>query len=559
MIGKHIRQIKRYKEIVSILVKYGFGYIVRDVGLFHLLSLPKQLISDFSGNGNEQSSIGERIRSMFEELGPTFIKLGQLLSLRTDILPEQIADAMRDLQDHVTPIDSQTIRMIILNELGAPVEELFADFDEKCIAAASIAEAHRALLKSGEEVAVKIRRPNIENIIEKDIEILLDLASLVEKRYEWARTYQISAIVEEFAQAIRNELDYRAEARATEKLHDFFKDNEHVIIPGVYRNFSTHRILTLTYIHGYKYDRLIRDKVETIDNKIICERLVRSFLDQALICGVFHGDPHPGNLFFFPENKIGYIDFGQVGYLNEAMKRDFGDLIIGLMKGNTEMLYHTISSMTILPDDLNERQFKADLDLLREKYYQLPFKDVHIGRVIHDVFGVTKKHRISIPKNYTLLGKALITLEGLITQIDHDISILELAEPYGQRLFFKRLNPNEITRRILMSGYDVVDNGIKIPALLRKTLTRLYHGKTRVEMKLPQLEFLLAKVDRAANRISFSIMLLALSIILASIIIGESFGTRSLLSHVPILGIAVTLFLFMVMIVLFSIFRSGRF
>lgn len=186
MIGKHIRHIKRYQEIVSVLVKYGFGYIVKDVGLFHLLSLPKQIASDFSGNGNDQKSLGQRIRLMLEELGPTFIKLGQLLSLRTDILPEQIAEAMRGLQDRVTPIDAQSVKQIIQQEFGKPVAEVFAQFDEQCIAAASIAQAHHAKLKSGEEVAVKIRRPDIEYVVENDIEILWDLASLVEKRYEWA-------------------------------------------------------------------------------------------------------------------------------------------------------------------------------------------------------------------------------------------------------------------------------------------------------------------------------------------------------------------------------------
>jgi ubiquinone biosynthesis protein len=241
------------------------------------------------------------------------------------------------------------------------------------------------------------------------------------------------------------------------------------------------------------------------------------------------------------------------------MKRDFGDLIIGLMKGNTDLLVRTLSVMTDIPDDLNERQFKTDLDALREKYYMLPFKKVHIGKVVHDIFEVTKKHRIGIPKNYTLLGKSLITLEGIITQLDCEISILELAEPYGHKLLIHRLNLTDLTKKLFMNSYDVVDNSIHLPSLLRKTLTHLNKGKTRVEMKLPQLEFLLAKVDRAANRISFSIMLLSFSIILACIILGEAFGARSLISNVPILGIAVTIVLFMFMIVLLSIFRSGRF
>ncbi|UAK17240.1 ABC1 kinase family protein [Sporolactobacillus terrae] len=559
MIGKHIRHLKRYREIVSVLVKYGFGYLVKDVGLFHLLSLPKQIAADLSGNGQEQRSLGQRIRLMLEELGPTFIKLGQLLSLRTDILPEQIADELRNLQDQVTPVNVESIKQIIAEEFGAPVEDVFARFDDSCIAAASMGQAHYAQLKSGEKVAVKIRRPDIESVVANDIEILWDLASLVDKRYEWARTYQVLDLVEEFSTAVHKELDYTLEARNTKKLYSFFRDNDQVVIPKVYDDYSSARVLTLDYINGYKVQDLLERTPADIDKKTLCEWLVRSFLDQALVFGIFHGDPHPGNLFFFSGNKIGYIDFGQVGYLNETMKRDFGDLIIGLMKGNTDMLVRTLSVMTDIPDDLNERQFKMDLDALREKYYMLPFKEVHIGKVVHDIFEVTKKHRIGIPKNYTLLGKSLITLEGIITQLDCEISILELAEPYGHKLLIHRLNLTDLTKKLFMNSYDVVDNSIQLPSLLRKTLTHLNKGKTRVEMKLPQLEFLLAKVDRAANRISFSIMLLSFSIILACIILGEAFGARSLISNVPIIGIAVTIVLFMFMIVLLSIFRSGRF
>lgn len=558
MIGKRIRHIKRYREIVTVLVKYGFGYIVKDVGLFHLLSLPKQIVSDFSGN-NDSKPVGRKIRLMLEELGPTFIKLGQLLSLRSDLIPEQIADELRELQDSVTPIDPQVIKSVVQQELGAPVNEVFAEFDGQCLAAASIAQAHRAVLNTGEEVVIKIRRPDIETVVANDIEILWDLAALVEKRYAWAKKFQISDIVEEFSLAIRSEMDYFREGRNTEKLHNYFKNNENIIIPKVYWDYSTNKLLTLEYIHGAKYADLVDSNPEGFDKKIISERLVRSFLDQALVVGVFHGDPHPGNLFFFAGNKIGYIDFGQVGTLNEEMKHNFASLIIGLMKGDTDLLFRTIFLMSSMPEDLDERQFKADLEILRDKYYDLPFKEIHIGRVIQDIFETTKKHHISIPKNYTLLGKALITLEGLIKRLDNHISILELAEPYGQKLLLNRLNPELVAKKLLRSVYETVENSARIPSLLKKTLTHLYKGKTHVEMELPQLDLLLSKLDRVANRISFSIILLAFSIILAGMIIGETFGSRPLLSNIPLLDIAVMIAVFMFLLVLLAIFRSGRF
>lgn len=558
MIRKHMRHIKRYREIVSVLVKYGFGYIVKDVGLMHLLSLPKQMVSDFTVGG-EDRPVGRRIRTMLEELGPTFIKLGQMLSLRNDLIPEPVAAELRGLQDRVTPVDSRTVDRLIQNELGAPPDEIFKSFDKQCLAAASIGQVHRAVLKTGEDVAVKIRRPNIETIVGVDVEILRDLAYLIEKRYARARDLQIRDIVEEFSAAIQNEMDYFREGRNTEKLYNFFENNTYVVIPKVFWPYSTGRLLTLEYISGLKCDELIDKPHEAIDNKIVSERLVRSFLDQALVIGVFHGDPHPGNLRFFPDNKVGYLDFGQVGMLSDEMKRYFADLIIGLMRGDIDLLARTVYYMSSMPEHLDEDQFKTDLEVLRDKYYNLPFRDIHIGKVMTDLFAVTKKHSIRIPKNYTLLAKALITLEGIITSLDNQISILELAEPYGRKLYLDRFDPEKVLRTFIKSFSRNAEIALQIPDLLNKTLKRLDKGKTRVEMKLPQLHMLLMKLDRAANRITFSIILLSCSIVLAGLILGEALGAAPLFGSIQVLGIAAAVLIVMMFVILIAIFRSGRF
>jgi Predicted unusual protein kinase len=559
MMGRRIRHIKRYREIVTVLVKYGFGYIVRDVGLTHLLSLPKQVAADFSGSGSESKPVGRKICLMCEELGPTFIKLGQMLSLRTDLIPEQIADELRQLQDHVTPVPSETIKEVIKKELGAPAETLFMTFDEHCLAAASIAQVHQAKLQTGEPVVIKIRRPNIDAVITTDIEILTDLVSLLEKHYGWAKDFQLSDVVDEFAKAIRMEMDYEREGRNTDKLNHFFADQSAIIIPKVYWKYSSSQILTLDYINGFKFAQLFDDTSDTFNRRIIAERLVRSFLDQALTAGIFHGDPHPGNLFFFPENKIAYIDFGQVGILSTDMQHEFANLIIGLMKGDINLLFRTIEQMASMPEGLDDRLFKADLELLRDKYYNIPFKEIHIGEVIGDIFEATKKNHIRVPKNFTLLGKALITLEGLISKLDSQISILELAEPYGRKLMLNKLSPEHLSKKLINEFYDFADNSVKIPSLLKKTLTHLNKGKTHVEMELPQLETLLSKLDRVANQISFSIILLAFSIILTGIILGEAFGSHPVLAGFPVLDIAGAIVVFMLLIVLFAILRSGRF
>ncbi|MCI1858630.1 MAG: AarF/ABC1/UbiB kinase family protein [Sporolactobacillus sp.] len=560
MIRKRIRHMKRYREIVTVLVKYGFGYIVRDVGLFHLLSLPRQIVSDFSNQSGEANTIGRQIRLMCEELGPTFIKLGQMLSLRSDLIPAPIANELTLLQDQVASTSPEAVHHIIQEELGKPADEVFVRFDNASLAAASIAEVHRAVLKNGDDVVVKIRRPHIESIVNTDIEIMTDLALLLEKHYEWAKDFQIVDVVDEFSIAVRKEMDYIREGKNTEKLYQFFSSTNNIIIPKVYWSYSTNCILTLEYIGGMKLSRLLAGNVgDEYDRPTIARRLVRSFLDQALIAGIYHGDPHPGNLFFFPENRIAYIDFGQVGILTEDMRENFASLIIGLMRGNTDLLFRTVFRMSEMPDDLNERSFKADLETLRDKYYNLPFSSIHMGEVVQDIFETTKKNHIIIPKDYTLLGKALITLEGIVTQLDNSISMLELAEPYGRRLMLNRLNPERVIEKLHSGLYDFADSSLRLPPLLKRTLEHLNKGKTRVEMELPELDRLLSKLDRAANRISFSILLLAFSIILGCVILGETFVNHAIFSSVPILDTVIAIVLLMFLVALFSIFRSGRF
>ncbi|MCI1882254.1 MAG: AarF/ABC1/UbiB kinase family protein [Sporolactobacillus sp.] len=560
MIRKRIRHMKRYREIVTVLVKYGFGYIVRDVGLFHLLSLPRQIVSDFSNQSGEANTIGRQIRLMCEELGPTFIKLGQMLSLRSDLIPAPIANELTLLQDQVASTSPEAVHHIIQEELGKPADEVFVRFDNASLAAASIAEVHRAVLKNGDDVVVKIRRPHIESIVNTDIEIMTDLALLLEKHYEWAKDFQIVDVVDEFSIAVRKEMDYIREGKNTEKLYQFFSSTNNIIIPKVYWSYSTNCILTLEYIGGMKLSRLLAGNVgDEYDRPTIARRLVRSFLDQALIAGIYHGDPHPGNLFFFPENRIAYIDFGQVGILTEDMRENFASLIIGLMRGNTDLLFRTVFRMSEMPDDLNERSFKADLETLRDKYYNLPFSSIHMGEVVQDIFETTKKNHIIIPKDYTLLGKALITLEGIVTQLDNSISMLELAEPYGRRLMLNRLNPERVIEKLYSGLYDFADSSLRLPPLLKRTLEHLNKGKTRVEMELPELDRLLSKLDRAANRISFSILLLAFSIILGCVILGETFVNHAIFSSVPILDTVIAIVLLMFLVALFSIFRSGRF
>ncbi|MGC4378351.1 AarF/UbiB family protein [Fictibacillus sp. Mic-4] len=556
MLMKRMQHINRYREIVTVLAKHGFGYIMKEVGLFHMLSLPKRMAADL--NSNEPKPLGKRLRLVMEELGPTFIKLGQLLSIRRDIIPEQLAIELENLQDKVTPVNSLIIKQTIKEELGASCEEIFEHFENQSLAAASIGQVHKAILKSGETVVVKVRRPNIETQVDSDIEILRDIARLVEHRYDWAKQYQIRDIIDELAQAIKSEMDYTQEGRNAEKISRQFENDDNILIPAVFWDYSTKKVLTTEYIDGKKYAALNDDGDEHWNKKIIAERIVHSFLNQVLMGGVYHGDPHPGNLLFLPENKIAYIDFGQIGVLSDEMKKNFASLIIGLMKKDTDILIRTISRMAITSEDIKEGKLRQDLDDLREKYYNIPLSKIKIGESITDLFNVTQRHRIMIPKDYTLLGKALITVEGMVKNLDPELSLIHLAEPFGKKLILERFHPVRAATKLWEELTDFANVTFRLPGLLRKTLMKINKGQVRLEMELPQIDKLLLKLDRVGNRIAFSVTLLAFSIIITGLIISQTFSNR-VFFHFPAVGIGIGIAILMFVWLLFSIFRSGRF
>lgn len=553
---KRMRHMNRYREIATVLVKYGFGYIVKEVGLFHLLSLPKRMVADL--HTEEVKPIGIRLRLLTEELGPTFIKLGQLLSIRRDFLPGKLSEELEKLQDDVTPADSSIIKQMIAEELGAPCDKIFKQFDDRCLAAASIGQVHKATLNTGETVVVKVRRPNIENKVETDIEILRDLARLVEQHFVWAKHYQIGDIVDELATAIRNEMDYSQEGRNTEKIKKQFENDENILIPSVFWEYSTKKVLTSDYIDGEKFTNLKNLSPERFDKKVLAERLVQSFLNQVLTEGVFHGDPHPGNMFFLPGNKIAYIDFGQVGTLSNDMKQNFASLVIGLMRKDTDTLLHTVRNMAVMPEDIDDNRLRADLDKLRDKYADVPLKEIDIGDAVTDLFNTTQSHRIIIPKEYTMLGKALMTIEATITDLDPKLSLIHLAKPYGKKLLLDRFNPKNVFSKVRNEVTDLAEIMFQLPGQFRDTLTKISKGRTKLEMSIPQIDKLLLKMDRVSNRVSFSITVLAFSIVIVGLIIGATFG-NSFLSKIPAIEIGFVIAFLMFLWLIFSILRSGKF
>ena len=424
-----IKHVGRYREIAMALVRHGFGYMVEELGLFQLLALPRRWMSR---EAHTTKTLSERIRLVLQELGPAFVKLGQLASTRADLLPESVIRELVKLQDQVPPFSSETARGILEQELDTPLEEIFSRFEDTPVAAASIGQVHLGKLQSGESVAIKIQRPGISRIVQRDLDILRELTAMAEKRWDWVKQYQIPQMVEEYAQALMAELDYTVEGRNTEKIAQQYQQDNKVKIPAIYWDQTSSRVLTMEYIEGIK----LNDREELVrrghDLNNIAERLVDSLLNQIFIQGFFHADPHPGDLMVLKDGRLAFIDFGMVGSLSDEMKQQLASLIIGLMRKDTDSMIRAIEKLGMMPDDMDLRGLHVDLDKLRTKYYDIPFSKISVGQALNDLFGVAQRHRVVMPADILLLGKSLLTMEGVIEHLDPSLSIVDMAEPLAE-------------------------------------------------------------------------------------------------------------------------------
>ena len=558
MIGKRIRHIKRYRDVAKVLARYGFGFFVEEIGLLHMLSLPKRLFKDIEPI--DPMSVGERIRQVIEELGPTYVKIGQIASTRADVIPEEILHELEKLQDNVPSFSFEEVRQTIEEELGSPLEAVFSSFDEEVIAAASIGQVHRAQLRTGQAVAVKVQRPRIKAMIETDLEILLDLATLAEHRMERMERLQLREVVEEFAKSLRNELDYTIEGRNAEKIAKQFKNDPKIYIPSIYWDYTTRTVLTMEFVEGLKLNQFEMLERKGYDRKAIAEQLVQALFQQMLIEGFFHADPHPGNIFLLNGGVISFIDFGMVGRLTVDMKNNFASLVIAMMRQNTESMLKAILRIGIIPDDVNLPLLSIDVDELREKYIDVPMSRISLGEAISDLFVVAFKHQIRIPSDFTMVAKSLLILEGIVEKLDPQLSIMDMAEPFGVRLLKDRYKPSAMAGRVWHNLSDYSDLLVDLPKQMKELMGNLVKGRVHLEVGVPELDIFLRKLDRITNQISFSIVLLSFSIVMMGLIIASALGRQPILIwQVSAIEIGFGMAGLMLLWLFVSIFKSGKF
>ena len=555
MLGIRFKHAQRYQEITNAFLRNGFSYFVYRLGLSNQV-FPKE--QDAKDRMSKQT-IGIKLREILQSLGPTFIKLGQIASTRRDLVPSEIAQELEKLQDQVSGFSFLKVKEIVEMELGGKLDDLFLEFSEESLASASIGQVHKAVLRTGEHVAIKVQRPDIRPTVEADLEILDDIARLMEANLSWAKTYNIRKIISEFSNSLRAELDYQTEARNGERIAKQFLNHTEVIIPKIYWDYTTNKVLTMDYIDGIKINHISKLDNEGYDLKIIANRITNSMLHQILMEGFFHGDPHPGNIFILPGNKIAYIDFGMVGRLSEDTKLHFASLVIHLKNGNTKGLLKTITAMGLHSNQTDLNSLYNDIDQFVMKYSDVPLSQISIGEALKDLLEIIYQYQIQVPADLSNLGKTLFLVESIVTDLDPDLSIVDTIKPFGEKLLRKRFEPKSILQN---SWSEIVDNMqifSKIPKDFKNIASTVQQGKLHFDMSISEMKDFLQRLDRISNRLAFSIILLSFSILMVGLIIGTSItGQKNLLWEFPAVEIgsivATTMFLF----ILFAIIKSGR-
>ncbi|PIX33606.1 MAG: hypothetical protein CO097_01170 [Candidatus Infernicultor aquiphilus] len=511
---RRYKNLNRFRQIVNILIKYGFDYFVKQLGLTNLISKGGKILK-LKPSKIAQLPLPIKVRLALEELGPTFVKLGQILSTRPDLIPPDYIEELQKLQDKVPPFAYDQVEQIIKRELGADISKIFKSFEQKAFAAASLGQVHQAILEDGDKAVVKVQGPDIEKTIETDLDILFHIARLTEKHIPASRLYDPVGIVEEFAKAIRLELDYGTEGRNAERFRKNFEDDETIYTPKIYWKFSSKRILTMELIQGIKINSIEELDKAGYDRKKIAENGAKAFMKQILIDGFFHADPHPGNMLVMKDEIIGFMDFGMMGRLDEEIKEKGVDLFIAILERKPDKIINEMLNLGITSQEIDTRSLKIDIKEMLDQYYDKSLKEIKLGELINQLVNIAIKYHIRMPVEFALLGKSLLNIEGIGLELDPDFNLAEVAKPYAQDLILERKSPQRLILKLLNELTELYNLIILIPRQLSKTLKKMEEGVFKLEFQHRGLENLITALDRSINRLSYSL-------ILAAIIVGSS-------------------------------------
>lgn len=497
-----IRNLERMREIATVAAKHGFGYLLEH---HHLLSLLPRFRR---GRPVPSGQRGRHIREMLEELGPTFVKFGQLLATRPDVVPADIIEELVKLEDQVAPLPFTVVREVVEGELGHTLPRLFEDFEATPLAAASIGQVHAAVLPGGEQVVVKVQRPEAPSQIRKDLELLYEFAQLVEER--WETGVSPTGLVEEFARSINRELDYRLEARNIARFRANFRDSDTVFIPRVYERYSTTRLLTMQRVIGPTLNSPEVAALNVSERKLLAETIASCWLKQILKDGFVHADPHPGNIVYLGGKRIGLLDFGMAGSLRRDDLEEGVRLFLRVMQADVQGIKRSLRRLGVVWSPSHDEAVTQTIEEALGRYFGASLRDIDARIVIRQVFDVIYSLHLRLPSRFLLVDKAVVTLEGVVAQLYPDLNIFELARDYARELRLALADPRRMADRAqrMLAQYTQVLS--EYPVQVHELLEDLRMGELEIRYRHTGLEDVIHRLDIIANRVVVALISIAL-------------------------------------------------
>lgn len=554
------KSARRLQHIINVLLKHGFGRVIDQIHLGRYIPFRKRLRAFGQWPSLKGPSVPERLRMAFEELGPSFIKLAQILSARPDLITAQYAKEFKKLQDEVPPFPSQEAKRIIEEELKQPLEKVFLFFDDRPVAAASIAQVHHARLLDGSDVIVKVQRPGIREIIETDINILTTVARLLDRYMPESRFFNPMGIVEEFSRTVHKEMDFVGEAKNCERFRENFAENPDIYIPEIYPNLITERVLVMERIEGVRIDDIKGIEAMGLDRKRLARVGVNAYFKMILEDGFFHADPHPGNIFVMPDGRLGFVDFGIVGRVTPEMMETMANTFIALIERDFDRLIENYIELGIVPLDVDLERFKKDfkVDLLDflEPLYGRRLHEINFAEYLDILMHLAIKHRMQIPSELLLIDKAMLILENIGRQLDPEFDFIAAAEPFATKLVRRRYSPSRIAERAGKNLIELGDFVFLFPRQMKNIIRKILRDDLHIKMVHVGLERFITDMDRSSNRITMGMII---SAILISSAIMHATGVGPIIFGISLLGAASFGLAFLLGIwLIISIIRSGR-
>jgi len=513
--NRTVGHLRRYRHIAAVLMKYGLDELSGRLTHALRMRLGKQAAPEPGERKPDGRSRPERLRLALQELGPTFVKLGQLLSTRPDLLPLEYVEELQKLQDHVAAAPFEAIRAEVEAELGGALEELFETFQPEPLAAGSIAQVHKARTKDGQEVVVKVRRPGIVETIRTECEILEDLAGLVQSTLPRDETIEPVRIVHEFTQAVSKEVSLSHELGNLKRFVRFFASSSEVHVPRPFEDYCSDGVLTMEDVTGIKPSSAEVLREAGLDPKLIARRGARFILRQIFDLGLFHSDPHPGNLFVLEGNVIAPLDFGQVVQLTRADQRWLGEMLLAVADQDPQRLVQALRRGEMVQDDADLEGLTRAVEEMLRTYYEMPLKEIPFSQMMQRTFNLIRRYRVRPPAQFTMMLKSMMTTETLATTLDPDFQILDYIKPYAWRIGLEQFDPRRFWTQFRRAMRDAGDLAVRLPEDLAGIITKFRRGQFQMHIHHEHLEQFIRTMDKSSNRISFAL-------IIAGLLVGSS-------------------------------------